>query len=122
MKKMLAVRVVVPIATVAAHLGLTPTAYALCTPQQWQDYPAKCQQTSEAENRYNAQAAQLVCDLVSAEPTPRGVWAALSFLMSEDRSSVAMPRSQILNAMGSAIWWYCPQYMDVYREYRSISP
>lgn len=107
---------------VAANLWLAPMADALCTPQQWQDYPAKCQQIFDDESRYNAQAAQLVCDLVRAEPTPRGVWAALSYVMSEQSFSESMPRYQILDAMGSAIFSYCPEYMAIYREYRSVSP
>lgn len=98
-----------------------PSAHALCTPQQWQQNPSYCQQIFQEESQYNAGVSQLICDLVSQQPTPRGIWAALSYLLSEQRGE--MPdRGKVLDAMGPAINAYCPQYNSVYQAYRSSYP
>jgi len=122
MKKHIAVAVGITTAMVTAQLAVAPSANALCTQQQWQVNPQQCQQIFQDESNYNAQAAKLVCNLVSQDPTPHGIWAALSYLMSEQSMSNPMPRYQILDAMGTAIFSYCPDYMPAYREYRSVSP
>lgn len=59
----------------------------------------------------------LICNLVGQEPTPRGIWAARSYLLSVDPGDLRY--GQMLDAIGYAIGMYCPQYASIYQTYKT---
>jgi hypothetical protein len=61
---------------------------------------------------------QVICNYVGQEPTPHGIWAANSILMSESNLNYG----QMQAAIGYAIKNYCPQYDSIYSAYRSRYP
>lgn len=62
----------------------------------------------------------VICNLVGQEPTPHGIWAANSYLLSAQSSNLNYQQMQ--NAIGYAIGNYCTQYTAIYGAYRSRYP
>ena len=56
----------------------------------------------------------LICNLVGQEPTPHGIWAANSYLLSEQDG---LRYGQMQDAIGYAISNYCTQYSSIYSAY-----
>lgn len=105
-----------------AYLALSPTAKALCTPAQWQANPDRCQQIFQDAKDNSAAFGRAVCNLVGQEPTPHGIWAANSYLLSEQTPGSALNYGQMQDAIGGAISYYCPQYNSIYTSYRATYP
>lgn len=64
---------------------------------------------------------QVVCNEVGQEPTPHGIWAANSVLLTE-QTGAQLNYSQMQLAIGYAIVNHCPQYTDIYNSYRARYP
>ena len=65
---------------------------------------------------FGEQYHMLICNLVGQEPTPHGIWAANSYLLSEQDG---LRYGQMQDAIGYAISNYCTQYSSIYSAYRS---
>ncbi|MBY0288617.1 MAG: hypothetical protein K2X52_15945 [Mycobacteriaceae bacterium] len=60
---------------------------------------------------------QVICNYVGEEPTPHGIWAANSVLLTQQ--TINLNYGQMQDAIGYAIKDHCPQYTDIYIAYRS---
>lgn len=70
---------------------------------------------------FGQQAHIAICNMVGQEPTPHGIWAANSVLLTE-QGSFDLNYGQMQKAIGYAIANYCPQYKDIYATYRQTYP
>lgn len=61
-----------------------------------------------------------ICNLVGQEPTPHGIWAANSYLLTAQSSNLNY--GQMQSAIGYAIGNHCAQYTAIYGAYRSRYP
>lgn len=60
---------------------------------------------------------ELICDLIAQEPTPHGIWAANSYLMSEQVGPYFLNYGEMQSAIGYAITGHCTQYRSIYSAY-----
>src|SRR6516165_11625598 len=61
----------------------------------------------------------VICNLIGQEPTPHGIWAANSYLLTVEAPGVNLNYGGMQKAIGYAINNYCPQYNSIYSAYRS---
>lgn len=62
---------------------------------------------------------QVICNLIAQEPTPHGIWAANSYLLTAQDVSLNMNYRQMQNAIGYAVSNHCPQFAQTYSAYRA---
>jgi len=91
-----------------AAVVITATALSFASPAH-ADSPA-----AFGERNYQA-----ICNLVAQEPTPHGIWAANSILLSEQMD---LNYGQMQTAIGIAIRNHCSRYSAIYSAYRSRYP
>ena len=64
----------------------------------------------------------VICNLVGQEPTPHGIWAANSYLLTVQEVDLNLSYGKMQKAIGYAINNYCPEYRSIYSAYRSRYP
>lgn len=77
--------------------------------------PSHADRSSAFGEKYHVR----ICNDVGQEPTPHGIWAANSVLLSQQTE---LNYKQMQAAIGYAIHNYCPQYNSIYSAYRSTYP
>lgn len=65
---------------------------------------------------------EVICNYVGQEPTPHGIWAANSVLLTQQPVGYELNYSQMQAAIGYAISKYCTQYSSIYSAYRTRYP
>ncbi|WP_133053080.1 hypothetical protein [Mycolicibacter minnesotensis] len=101
------------LAGIFVGISLVGSAVALAS-------PGRADNSSEFGEKYHLR----ICNDVGREPTPHGIWAANSILLSQqggDRYG-RLNNKQMQAAIGYAIDNYCPQYSSIYSAYRSRYP
>jgi hypothetical protein len=94
-----------------ALAGLTGFAISFATPSH-----------ADTPSAFGDRNRQVICNDVGQEPTPHGIWAANSVLLSEQQEYPGLNYGQMQVAIGYAISQNCPQYADIYNAYRSRYP
>lgn len=83
-----------------------------------------CAPTSHADKAqaFGDANYQVICDYVAQEPTPHGIWAAISILLTQQEpiySAGGLNHRQMQSAVGYAINGHCPKFSAAYSAYRS---
>ena len=68
---------------------------------------------------FGAENHKVICNLIAQEPTPHGIWAANSYLLTAQSVSLNLNYGQMQNAIGYAVSNYCPQFSQTYAAYRA---
>ncbi len=78
-----------------------------------------CAGPAYADNsaEFGAENHEVICNLIAQEPTPHGVWAANSYLLTAQDVSLNLNYGQMQRAIGYAVSNYCTQYARVYSAY-----
>jgi hypothetical protein len=75
--------------------------------------------TADTPAAFGERNYQVICNYVGQEPSPHGIWAANSILLSQQQD---LNYGQMQAAIGVAISNHCSQYASIYSAYRSRYP